>query len=138
MYRDKKVIVVMPAYNAQQTLMQTYDDVMAQELVDQGIFASVEEALAAGVRNNILTRGLGVEPEVEIDEGSELVESGDLYLFCSDGLSNMIPDRHIEQVLRESEGNLPDATARLLKLALENGGLDNVSAVLVRPVSERR
>lgn len=116
----------------------TKDHSLAQELVDQGIFSSVDEALAAGVRNNILTRGLGVEPEVEIDEGSELVESGDLYLFCSDGLSNMIPDRQIEQVLRESEGNLPDATGRLLKLALENGGLDNVSAVLVRPVNERR
>ncbi len=116
----------------------TKDHSLVQELVDQGIFGSVEEAQAAGVGNNILTRGLGVDPEVEIDEGSEVVQPGDLYLFCSDGLSNMISDQQIEQLLGESHRDLHNAAGQLLQLALENGGLDNVSAVLVKPVTEPR
>jgi len=112
----------------------TKDHSMIQELVDQGLFESIEAALDAGVKNNILTRGVGIDPEVEVDVGNQEARQGDIYLFCSDGLSNMIHDPVMEQVLRDVDGDLNTASERLIGLALENGGLDNVSVVLVQPI----
>jgi protein phosphatase len=112
----------------------TRDHSMIQELVDQGVFGSLEEAHASGVRNNILTRGIGVEPSVEVDEGTETLHQGDIYLICSDGLSNMVTDPVMEQVLRQYRQDLEGASNRLLELALENGGQDNISLVLAQPV----
>ncbi len=111
----------------------TRDHSMIQELVDQGMFQSVEQALEAGVKNNVLMRGLGIEPVVEVDEGVVTVAAGDLFLFCSDGLSNMVGDGEIGEVLGRSSRDLEEAGAELQRLALDNGGLDNVSLVLARP-----
>ncbi len=63
----------------------------------------------------------------------DVVEEGDLFLFCSDGLNNMVPDALIETTIGASDGEIEVAADRLLSLALENGGLDNISLVLVRP-----
>jgi protein phosphatase len=111
----------------------TRDHSMIQELVDQGLFESVEAAREAGVKNNILTRGVGIDRQVEVDIGSHAARDDDIYLFCSDGLSNMVQDPEIEQILRELDGDLAGASERLIGLALENGGLDNVSVVLAQP-----
>ena len=110
----------------------TSDHSMLQELLDQGMFASEEEAIDAGVPSSVLTRGLGVELDVEVDIREEVIKDGDIFLLCSDGLSGMIPDEAIHSVLGSLPDDLPGVADLLIKLALENGGKDNVSLILAR------
>jgi protein phosphatase len=112
----------------------TRDHSLVQSLIDRGVFETREQARAAGVGNNILTRGLGVEQNVEVELSSRPLEPGDLYLLCSDGLSGMVDDAAIADVLGECGGHLDGAADELLRLALEAGGVDNVTLVLARPV----
>ncbi len=111
----------------------TTDHSMIQELVDQGLFFSLEEAHNAGIPSNVLTRGLGVEPEVHVDAGETALKDDDIYLLCSDGLTNMLPDEGIHRIVREAEGDLHRAADALLAGALQAGGIDNVSLILARP-----
>ncbi len=111
----------------------TRDHSMVQALVDEGMFDTIQEALDAGVKGNILIRGLGIHDAVEVDVGVSRVEAGDLYLLCSDGLSNMVADPEMRDILRQADGRLQEAADRLLQMALDNGGLDNVSLALVNP-----
>jgi PPM family protein phosphatase len=113
----------------------TTDHSMIQELVDQGLFFSLEEARNAGVPNNVLTRGLGVEEEVQVDIGEATIAAEDVYLLCSDGLTNMVSDEEIRQTVRDAGGDLNRAADRLVQMALQAGGLDNVSLILARPRS---
>jgi protein phosphatase len=108
---------------------------MVQALVDEGMFDSIAEALDAGVKGNILLRGLGIQETVEVDVASTAVEADDLYLVCSDGLSNMVSDQEMLGILLEADGDIEQAASRLLQTALDNGGLDNVSLALVYPQS---
>ncbi len=110
----------------------TSDHSIVQELVDQGMFFSIKEAMEAGVPNNVLTRGLGVEIQVRLDIGESPLMPNDVYLLCSDGLTNMVSDASIARILGETGGNLEGAADWLIKDALAAGGLDNVSLVLAR------
>jgi protein phosphatase len=80
---------------------------------------------------NIITRALGMEPEVEVDLRDEKLQSGDLFLLCSDGLTNLVPDRRIEEILALGM-SLEPACQALIDEANRNGGRDNISCVLVR------
>ncbi|MES9906107.1 MAG: protein phosphatase 2C domain-containing protein [Sedimenticola sp.] len=111
----------------------TRDHTVIQKMVDDGFFTSYKEARAAGVNASTLIRGLGIGVDLEVDVAVETVEEGDLFLFCSDGLSNMVSDAAIEKVIASSSGEMQETAAELLSLALENGGLDNISLVLARP-----
>ena len=108
----------------------TRDHTLVQAYVDAGTL-SRERARTSAARN-ILTRALGTEPDVEVDLETFEVAPGDLYLLCSDGLTEMVPDRDIERVLGDIEANLDDAAAELVSRANANGGVDNVSVVLAR------
>jgi protein phosphatase len=110
----------------------TSDHSMAQEMIDQGVFVSMEEALSAGVPPSVLTRGLGIEEQVVVDVGEMVVNAGDLFLLCSDGLSGMVSDQAILEAIDSSENNLAQAADRLMELALESGGVDNISLILMR------
>jgi len=110
----------------------TSDHSMLQELLDKGMFKTEEEAIDAGVSSSVLTRGLGVEYDVDVDFREEALQDGDIYLLCSDGLSGMIPDEAIQSVLGSLTDDLPGAADLLTKLALENGGKDNISLILAR------
>jgi protein phosphatase len=110
----------------------TSDHSMAQEMIDQGVFASMEEALNAGVPPSVLTRGLGIEEHVAVDLGEMVVEAGDVFLLCSDGLSGMVSDQTILATIETAGGDLAQAADRLVELALENGGTDNISLILMR------
>jgi len=111
----------------------TRDHSIIQELVDQGLFESAEEARGAGVKNNIITRGLGITREVDVEEGVDDVQTADIYLICSDGLSDMVPDPVLEETLSKGGEGLSDLCEKLLDLAIQNGGKDNISLILVRP-----
>lgn len=103
------------------------DHSWVQEQVDAGVI-SEEEARVHPLKN-IITRSLGHDREVTVDLSKENFQAGDRFLICSDGLTNMVPDPVIAEVLRK----LPPepAVKELIRLALEAGGQDNVTAVVV-------
>jgi protein phosphatase len=79
---------------------------------------------------NIITRSVGFEQAVQVDLMGVELEHGDVLLICCDGLSNMVEDAEILQLVQES--SLDDAPARLVALANERGGDDNITVVVVR------
>jgi protein phosphatase len=80
---------------------------------------------------NVITRALGMQDQVMVDLQSDDAEPGDVYLLCSDGLSGMIDDSEILDVLRGSQ-DLEAVCKRLVALANEHGGEDNITALVVR------
>lgn len=110
----------------------THDHSLIQRVVDQGVFANKTAARAAGIRDNVLTRSLGMQAQTEVDVGDALVEPGDTYLLCSDGLHGALPDREIARILRDPAGALEEQVQALIDAALAAGGGDNISAVLAR------
>ena len=108
----------------------TRDHSLIEELIARGHY-SRPEAMKL-VRKNIVTRALGVEPEVTVDVIEETAEVGDIVLLCSDGLTDMVDDETIRLTLTEYAANLDGAARKLIDLANENGGRDNVSVVLAR------
>jgi PPM family protein phosphatase len=73
---------------------------------------------------------LGIDPEVELELEEFDVEVGDLYLLCSDGLSDLVSDAEITEILLEANGNITLASHQLIQSANEHGGMDNISVVL--------
>ena len=108
----------------------TRDHSLLQEQLDRGIIKA-EDARHAQNRN-LVTRALGVDPDVEPDVASHEVRRGDIYLLCSDGLNDMIEDAEIEDILHERGRDLALAATELVQRANDSGGRDNVSVILVR------
>lgn len=111
----------------------TRDHSMIQELVDEGLYTSLEEARKEGVKNNLLTRGVGIGESLTVDSGCLTLCPGDRFLFCSDGLSNMLSDKSIERALVRFPADIEAAADQLLGLALKRGGYDNITLALVEP-----
>jgi PPM family protein phosphatase len=80
---------------------------------------------------NVITRALGMQDQVMVDLQSDEPQPGDIYLLCSDGLSGMIADDEILDILM-STGDIGEGCRRLVARANEHGGEDNITAVLVR------
>jgi PPM family protein phosphatase len=85
---------------------------------------------------NLVTRAVGIDPEVETEVHTYNVEPGDIYLLCSDGLSDMVQDDDIHETLSAFQSNLPLAAKQLVQLANDNGGRDNISVILVRVIED--
>src|SRR5271169_4627214 len=105
----------------------TMDHSLLQELVDRG-FYSAEEAQRAANKNYV-TRALGVEANVDVEIQEHPVQRGDVYLLCSDGLSDMVEDDDIHLTISTFGANLDNATKQLIQLGNDNGGKDNISVV---------
>ncbi|HXG28203.1 MAG TPA: Stp1/IreP family PP2C-type Ser/Thr phosphatase [Nevskiales bacterium] len=108
----------------------TRDHSLVEDLITKG-FYSREEA-RQNVRRNILTRALGSGDRVTVDLYEEPAEVGDVYLLCSDGLTEMVNDEQIRLTLQKFSASLDQSADRLVALANEHGGKDNVSVALVR------
>ena len=80
---------------------------------------------------NVITRALGMQDQVMVDLQADEPQPGDIYLLCSDGLSGMIADDEILDILM-STGDIIEGCRRLVARANEHGGEDNITAVLVR------
>ena len=111
------------------TLVQlTTDHSVAEELVARGELS--EEEAAVHPHRHILTRALGVQPEVAIDVWELVPEEGDRFLLCSDGLTNEVPVEEITDVLSRTR-DPRQAAEDLVRLANEAGGNDNATVVVV-------
>ncbi len=108
----------------------TKDHSIVQELIDCGLYTE-EEARTAPQRH-LLTRALGVATEVVVDVQEQHTVAGDIYLFCSDGLSDMLSNDEIAHVLKNTRDDLSHAARALVDMANFKGGMDNISVVLVR------
>ena len=108
----------------------TRDHSLLQEQLDNGIITP-EQARNAENRN-LVTRALGVDPEVDVEVNDYDVRAGDIILLCSDGLNDMVEDDEIELTLNTLGGNLPLAAEHLVQMSNDNGGRDNVSVILVK------
>ncbi len=107
----------------------TEDHSFIAEQVRRGILTA-EEASQSQL-HNVLIRALGVEPLVKVASTEELLLDGDTFLLCSDGLTRELSDGQIAGVLREA-ASANDAAARLVRLANDAGGEDNVTVVVIR------
>ena len=110
----------------------TRDHSFVQELLDKGLYT--EQEARASSKKNVVTRALGVAPNVEVEVGEFDVHPGDVYLMCSDGLTDLVHDKDIETTLRELGSDLDEAAAHLVDVANASGGKDNISVVLIRAV----
>ena len=111
-----------------QTLRRlTEDHSLVEELVRRGKLT--EEQAAEHPQRSIITRALGPEPDVEVDTWTYPVQSGDVLLLCSDGLTSMISEEQIAQIL-SSTPSLEGAAQGLIAAANEAGGRDNITVVL--------
>ena len=110
--------------------LMTHDHSLLQEQIDSGLL-SAEEARHS-LNRNLVTRALGVDPLVEVDLAEHLVLPDDLYLLCSDGLNDMVPDEEIALALQTLSGHLELAATQLVEMANDQGGRDNVSVILVK------
>lgn len=108
----------------------TEDHSVVQELVSRG-FMTREEA-SMSMNKNLVTRALGIDREVEATLADEVWMNEDLYLLCSDGLTDVVPDQQIEAILNQGINALERAADQLVEQANEAGGPDNISVVLVR------
>ncbi|MCA8916449.1 MAG: Stp1/IreP family PP2C-type Ser/Thr phosphatase [Planctomycetes bacterium] len=91
-----------------------------------------EEDARSHPLKNIITRALGMEPTVEVDVKWEKVKSGDLYLLCSDGLTDLIPDAEISQKVAAGAGKLDVIATSLIEAANAAGGTDNITVGLCK------
>lgn len=106
----------------------SHDHSLVQELVDEGMMSSEEAAESS--HKNVITRALGLEQTVEVDVVQSPLEAGDLYLLCSDGLSDKIHDAELGAYLDGAD--LDSMTQQLVAEAKVRGGEDNISVILVR------
>jgi PPM family protein phosphatase len=110
----------------------TLDHSLLQELVDRGFYSPEEAARASN--KNYVTRALGVESNVDVEVQEQPVHKGDLFLVCSDGLSDMIEDDDMNLTVSTFGANLNTVAQHLIQLANDNGGKDNISVVMAQVV----
>ena len=107
----------------------THDHSLLQEQIDAGLITLEQAAFSSN--KNLVTRAVGVEDTVLLETHLHDVLPGDTYLLCSDGLSDMLDDESILQVLLGCD-SLAEAVAALIDAANDAGGKDNISVVLAR------
>jgi len=105
----------------------TRDHSLLQEQIDAGLIAP--EMARFATHKNLVTRALGVEDTVVLELNEYRVEEGDLYLLCSDGLSDMMTDERIAAIL-VTAGTLAEKAQALVDGANDSGGRDNISVIL--------
>ncbi len=108
------------------------DHSLVQELIDNGKISEIEAK--SHPQRNVITRSLGHQPIIEVDAWEIDLIIGDRYLLCSDGLTNEISDTEIAEIL-STKSDPQQAADQLIQSALENEGLDNVTAIVADVLS---
>ena len=109
------------------------DHSLLQELVDRGFYS--EEEAQRSTNRNYVTRALGVEPTVEVEVHEYSVLPDDVYLLCSDGLSDMVEDEDIHLTISTFNASLDVVGKQLIELANDHGGRDNISVMLAQVIT---
>ncbi|MGI5879737.1 MAG: Stp1/IreP family PP2C-type Ser/Thr phosphatase [Syntrophomonadaceae bacterium] len=107
----------------------THDHTVAEQMVADGVLH--RDDIRINSYNHVLTRAVGIETDVEIDIFEQELLTDDLILLCSDGLTDMLTIREMEIVFSRHKNNIKQIAGQLLKLALQNGGHDNITIVLL-------
>jgi protein phosphatase len=110
----------------------TRDHSYIQDVVDQGLFPSRSAARDFGINEHMLSRAVGTAADVSASTDLSDLVPGDLFLFCTDGLSGMLSDEALREVLTGVETDLDTIADQLVQRALDKGGLDNITLVLLR------
>ena len=88
--------------------------------------------------SNVIVRAVGLRDQVDVDHRVIAMEPGDMYLLCCDGLTDMVDDWILKEMLADAEqGSLDEACEALVRAALSNGGVDNTTVILLRIVEEQ-
>ncbi|HEX5372466.1 MAG TPA: Stp1/IreP family PP2C-type Ser/Thr phosphatase [Aquabacterium sp.] len=116
-------------WRAGQLQQITKDHSLLQEQIDAGILTPEQAAVSAN--KNLVTRAVGVEDYVLLETRTHELQSGDIVMMCSDGLSDMLEDREIAEVMARHT-TLPELGAALIAAANEAGGRDNIAVTLIR------
>lgn len=111
----------------------TEDHSLVEEMVRMG--GLDKETARNHPDKNIITRAVGARRDVEVDFFNVELQTGDLVLLCSDGLTNMVDDEMICRILK-GDGNLEDRVEELMKTANENGGKDNISVIVIELLAD--
>ncbi|MGE0622159.1 MAG: PP2C family serine/threonine-protein phosphatase [Pseudomonadales bacterium] len=112
----------------------TRDHSMVQQMIDEGLMNEAEAETSPN--RNVITRALGLAGQVDVDVRSWVHTPGDLYLLCSDGLTDMVTEVEIQSILADApadEAGLASVATALVDRANDAGGHDNVSVLLIRP-----
>jgi protein phosphatase len=108
----------------------TRDHSLLQEQIDAGL---IDPKVARYAQNkNLVTRAVGVGATMEVEIHEWQAQSGDIYLLCSDGLSDMLQPEEICEILTRRQISLETACDDLVQKANGNGGLDNISVILIK------
>lgn len=108
----------------------TRDHSLLQEQIDRGILSRQDARLSKN--KNLITRAVGVDSTVEVEIHLHAVQVGDIYLICSDGLNDMVEEIDIGITLQMLRANLKLMAGRLIDMANDSGGRDNVSVILIK------
>jgi len=108
----------------------TKDHSLLQEQIDAGMLTKAQAKHS--LNKNLVTRALGIDPTVEPEIREYDTLPGDIYLLCSDGLSDMVGDDDIGMTLQALGANLELAAQQLVQMANDNGGRDNISVILIK------
>jgi serine/threonine protein phosphatase PrpC len=108
----------------------TRDHSLLQEQLDSGLITPEEAKLSQN--KNLVTRALGIDPTVDPEIHVHETKPDDIYLLCSDGLSDMVEDEEIRLTMITLRQNPNLTVQQLIQAANDNGGRDNISAMLIR------
>ena len=112
----------------------TKDHSLVEEMVEQG--ALEKDSYGYRSRKNIITRAVGVQEMVDPDIFQVKLTGNQWILMCSDGLTNMVEDREIGEILQD-RADIRQSAERLVRQANENGGSDNIAVILINPECNR-
>jgi serine/threonine protein phosphatase PrpC len=112
----------------------TDDHSLVAELVRRGELSP--QAAEVHPQRSVITRALGTDPDVDVDAFSVEAQAGDIYLICSDGLSDMVDGEQIEAILKTHRDDLDAAAKALVQAANRAGGEDNITAILFELVDD--
>lgn len=110
----------------------TRDHSLMQELIDRGFYTP--EQARNSLNKNLVTRAVGIDENLQIDIQEDVVMLNDIYLLCSDGVTDMLEDYQIKSAILDNENDLEKAATEIIRLANKHGGKDNISALLIKPV----
>ncbi|MFC5474653.1 Stp1/IreP family PP2C-type Ser/Thr phosphatase [Paraherbaspirillum soli] len=108
----------------------TRDHSLLQEQIEAGLIRAEDAQFA--YNRNVVTRAVGVDFQLVVDVNQHSIQPGDLYLLCSDGLSDRMPASDIARLISDAQGDIKKACNMLVQAANACGGQDNVSVILIK------